>query len=239
MNVRTSIMLLVITMLTSGLSLIHPLLRSKIGRKSVRYLSTQDFTNVVEKVNPYKDYALVSYDKFHKIERFGNITVLRPLIINLNSQFQEPPLSSLKEKSHLYFHNKKWKTEILPLNGTWVISMIDRQKFNLGTLAGGQVGIFPEQEANWNFISEKLIKRIDKDSKSDTIDEEPLKILNCFAYTGGSTTACLIDDRVEVRTAFLMLRNYLISVLVGDTSRLKQIRNNYCSSECRFIVYER
>jgi len=40
------------------------------------------------------------------------------------------------------------------------------------------MGLFPEQAANWDFISEKIRKA-----------GQPLNVLNLFAYTGGATIA--------------------------------------------------
>ena len=42
----------------------------------------------------------------------------------------------------------------------------------------GHVGVFPEQAANWDWIAEQV-----------EASPEPLKVLNLFAYTGGSTLA--------------------------------------------------
>jgi len=40
----------------------------------------------------------------------------------------------------------------------------------------GHIGIFPEQQENWNWIS-------------DQISGDPIEVLNLFGYTGGSTLA--------------------------------------------------
>jgi 23S rRNA (cytosine1962-C5)-methyltransferase len=61
-------------------------------------------------------------------------------------------------------------------------------KAKLSLSAGGQVGVFPEQLKNWQWIDERL-SRIKK----------PTKILNLFAYTGMSTlVASAVGDNTEV-----------------------------------------
>jgi 23S rRNA (cytosine1962-C5)-methyltransferase len=65
------------------------------------------------------------------------------------------------------------------------------------------MGLFPEQAANWNWLAALLSpKPCDSTVSSQSFEgvrgnfsksfpENPLKILNLFAYTGGATVACL------------------------------------------------
>ena len=46
----------------------------------------------------------------------------------------------------------------------------------------GHVGLFPEQAENWDWIAEQV-------GRSPSHAAGPMKILNLFAYTGGSTLA--------------------------------------------------
>lgn len=52
--------------------------------------------------------------------------------------------------------------------------------FSLGLTPtpAGQIGLFPEQFANWQWIHDQVARH-----------ERPLRVLNLFAYTGGSTLA--------------------------------------------------
>jgi 23S rRNA (cytosine1962-C5)-methyltransferase len=52
----------------------------------------------------------------------------------------------------------------------------------LKALPSGQVGVFPEQRDNWQWIARQL-------SKAHAENRPPLRLLNLFAYTGGSTLA--------------------------------------------------
>lgn len=68
-------------------------------------------------------------------------------------------------------HN--WTSDILPAR--WNIHY-KHLTFILKPTSFKHVGVFPEQSVNWNWLT-------------DTINGKPLKILNLFAYTGGSSMA--------------------------------------------------
>lgn len=74
-----------------------------------------------------------------------------------------------------------------PWQIVWPLDLLARRgaaplKFELQLTPAGQVGIFPEQGMQWNWLVEQMDGRA-------AADGEPLKILNLFAYTGGSTLA--------------------------------------------------
>jgi len=70
---------------------------------------------------------------------------------------------------------KKWKKG-KDMTDSWNIS-VGSLMAELRFSPNGQVGIFPEQHDNWQWIADQVAKRTDK----------PLKILNLFGYTGMST----------------------------------------------------
>jgi 23S rRNA (cytosine1962-C5)-methyltransferase len=63
------------------------------------------------------------------------------------------------------------------------------------------LGIFPEQNINWSWIINVINTRLNRlnqsnstvnvDSNSTGINNNSVRILNGFAYTGGSTLACI------------------------------------------------
>ena len=59
--------------------------------------------------------------------------------------------------------------------------------FELKRAPAGHLGVFPEQAANWDWIADQFRKRGQSLSSKGTVPFSPLKILNLFAYTGGST----------------------------------------------------
>ena len=80
-------------------------------------------------------------------------------------------------KADIYFDKeKKWRGEV---PARWGVSF-PGIKFSLEQTSNGQVGVFPEQKDNWEWINSKL---------SIAATSEKLNVLNCFAHTGGSTLA--------------------------------------------------
>ncbi len=131
--------------------------------------------------NPWPDYELLDFGDGRKLERFGDCVLDRPC----------PAAESAKARPELWkaadarFEGPRaaegeWSPAVEQWSADeWVIK-VDELKFALGLapLPTGQVGVFPEQFKNWQWIS-KQIQRADA----------PLKILNLFAYSGGSTLA--------------------------------------------------
>lgn len=134
----------------------------------------------------FNNYELIDSGDFKKLERFGEYITIRPepQAIWSKSLSEE----AWKKQAHVKFvpvssSNGKWEfLKKMPEN--WELEYKHQQlhiKFNLALTKFKHVGIFPEQSVNWDFIFEKLqlIKQC---------VERP-KVLNLFAYTGGSSLA--------------------------------------------------
>jgi len=134
----------------------------------------------------FSEYELIDCGNFEKLERFGEYITIRPepqAVWNKNLTEED-----WKKKAHVKFvplssSNGKWEfLKKMPEN--WELEYKHKQlhiKFNLALTKFKHVGIFPEQSVNWDFIFEKLqvIKQ----------QVEKPKVLNLFAYTGGSSLA--------------------------------------------------
>ena len=132
----------------------------------------------------WKDYQLIDSGNFEKLERFGKYVTIRP----------EPQAvwdKSLSEKewnakATVKFESKSsssgtWK-KIKQMPDQWQIQYVHNKlqlKFRLGLTAFKHVGIFPEQAVNWEYIYSNVKK----------MKTPQPKILNLFAYTGGSSLA--------------------------------------------------
>ena len=128
----------------------------------------------------WKDYEILDMANGEKLERWGNITLIRP-----------DPQIIWKEKSFL----EKWKNAnakynrsntgggnwnfIKPLPKSWQIKYKDLT-FNIKPMGFKHTGIFPEQAVNWDWMMNKI-----RNSNRE------IKVLNLFAYTGGASVACL------------------------------------------------
>ncbi|MGO1243310.1 MAG: class I SAM-dependent methyltransferase [Sphingobacterium sp.] len=131
----------------------------------------------------WEDYELIDCGDFEKLERFGELVLIRP-----EPQAVWP--KALSESEWTKKHDIRFKGrsatsgEWLKKNGStkdrWHISYKNNDvaiKFRLGLTSFKHVGIFPEQAVNWDYISESV--RLFKTSTP--------KILNLFAYTGGAS----------------------------------------------------
>lgn len=129
----------------------------------------------------WKDYELIDASRGEKLERWGNVYLLRP----------DPQIvwdnGDLLEKYHsdiyaVYYRSNKGGGHWDNLKNTpssWKIKY-DDLTFNIKQMGFKHTGLFPEQAVNWDFMREKIKKSCRK-----------IKVLNLFAYTGGATVACL------------------------------------------------
>jgi 23S rRNA (cytosine1962-C5)-methyltransferase len=142
---------------------------------------------MIELLSPshWKDYELLDCGDFEKLERFGEVILIRP----------EPqavwakalPEADWANLHHIRFKGKsatsgEWVKKNDKSPDRWNIAYKNEDfaiKFRLGLTSFKHVGIFPEQAVNWDFIAQQ-VKRFK--------NPEP-KILNLFAYTGGASLA--------------------------------------------------
>ena len=123
----------------------------------------------------WSDYELIDAGNDKKLERWGNIITIRP---DRNAYFS-PVLSQKewKQKAHFEFIEEtsskgKWNTLKKNTLKEWQINY-KNCVFNLRLTQFKHLGIFPEQQTNWDFIKSNI--------KPDK------KFLNLFAYTGGAS----------------------------------------------------
>lgn len=129
----------------------------------------------------WKDYELIDASLGQKLERWGNVYLLRPdpQIVWDNGDLLE---KYHREISAVYYRSNKGGGHWENLRNTpssWIIKYNDLT-FNIKQMGFKHTGLFPEQAVNWDFMMEK-IKRSGR----------KIKVLNLFAYTGGASVACL------------------------------------------------
>lgn len=133
----------------------------------------------------WKDYELIDCGDFEKLERFGNLILIRP----------EPqavwgkglPESDWTKLHHIRFKGRsatsgEWIKKDQKTPDRWHINYKNGDitlQFRLALTSFKHLGIFPEQAVNWDYI----IKCI------DSFKTKQPKVLNLFAYTGGASLA--------------------------------------------------
>lgn len=132
------------------------------------------------KVNTeWKDFEVIATGGGEKLERWGNVKLLRP-----DPQVIWPAKYNLKNESGLNAHYLRESTggghweNLKKYPDEWQVGWRNL-KFRIKPMGFKHTGLFPEQAVNWAKMIE-LIKNANRE----------IKVLNLFAYTGGATVAC-------------------------------------------------
>lgn len=128
----------------------------------------------------WKDYELLDCSSGERLERWGNVTLIRP---DPQVIWKTPKKHPAWRRADAVYHRSSsgggnWEIKN-KIPSFWSIDYGDLS-FNVKTMGFKHTGIFPEQAVNWDYTA-KLIKNAGR----------PVKVLNLFSYTGGATVACL------------------------------------------------
>ena len=127
----------------------------------------------------WKDYELLDTSDGQRLERWKDITLIRP----------DPQVIWSTPKKHVgwrganatYLRSSSggghWEVR-RRMPDVWQVAYGDLL-FNIKPMGFKHTGLFPEQAVNWDWMR-KAIEGAGR----------PIKVLNLFAYTGGATLAC-------------------------------------------------
>lgn len=124
----------------------------------------------------WTDYALIDSGQGRKLEQYGEYRFIRPE----TQAIWRPADETLWGKSDAIFIPQRsesggyWKFTH-PIKKSWLMHY-KYLTFKAETTGGRHLGVFPEQAAHWDWITE-VIRAANK----------PVKILNLFGYTGLAT----------------------------------------------------
>ncbi|MHB8952527.1 MAG: class I SAM-dependent methyltransferase [Pirellulaceae bacterium] len=127
---------------------------------------------------PTDQYELLDFGQGRKLERFGEVVIDRPAPVVAGMAMSNPALWKSAD-ARFTRHDAAHGSWMLrgPLPTCWYIRH-GSCLLELRTSDSGAVGVFPEQAENWDWIEQQARGR-----------SEVLRVLNLFAYTGGSTLA--------------------------------------------------
>lgn len=135
----------------------------------------------------WQDYELIDSSSGERLERWGNITLIRPDPQVIWKTPKKNP--AWKKADARYSRSNKggghWDV-YKNFPEEWSISYKDL-KFKIKPMGFKHTGLFPEQAVNWDYLREVIRK-----AQADGRDE--IKVLNLFAYTGGATIAALSEN---------------------------------------------
>lgn len=121
-------------------------------------------------------YALIDFGGGEKLERFGVRTIRRETpSVDVGSACKTDWTCDAAFEKHYRSNAGQWEFDSSP-DDDWSIEH-DGKRFLLKQAPSGQVGVFPEQATNWDWIERQ------RDNLSG------LNAINLFAYTGGTTMA--------------------------------------------------
>lgn len=129
----------------------------------------------------WKDYELLDCSEGERLERWGDIILIRP---DPQAVWQTEKKNRLWYDAHARYVRSSsgggaWQY-YKKIPEVWQIGYLD-MKFNLKPMGFKHTGVFTEQACNWELVRD-IIK---KSGRSD------VKVLNLFAYTGAATVSAL------------------------------------------------
>ena len=154
-----------------------------------RKIHSEASTSKIEFVFSPQQYQLVDFGKGRKLEQFGQFLLDRPCPaaesasqaddsrwLTADARFQRGSSNEgqwdIRSKSLRDLEEDRWEIQH------------DTARFGLRMTPFGHIGVFPEQAPNWDWIVKQVSHAIRRSEPN-----EPVRVLNLFAYTGGSTMA--------------------------------------------------
>jgi 23S rRNA (cytosine1962-C5)-methyltransferase len=170
-------------------------------------------------------YKLIDSGDSKKIEQFGNLKIIRPspfAVWQTDSKYKND-----WDGANITFERKtdkegNWLAKNLTDIKPFVIEH-NNIKFELRFTSFGHLGIFPEQINEWIWIKDQITRL------KSLNNQTPIKILNLFAYTGGSTFATInagADEVVHVDS----------SKTVIEWAKVNSGLNNLTLKKIRYIL---
>lgn len=127
----------------------------------------------------WRDYELLDASDGEKLERWGDILLVRP---DPQIIWKTPRLHPAWKQAHACYRRSntgggRWELR-RKMPDQWRVSYRSLN-FQVKTMGFKHTGLFPEQAVNWDYLSERIRSA-----------GRPVRVLNLFAYTGGATVAC-------------------------------------------------
>lgn len=127
------------------------------------------------------DYELIDCSDGERLERWGDIILIRP---DPQAIWNTPRVNPLWKSAHARYNRSNsgggsWQY-YKSIPEVWQIGYRDIC-FNLKPMGFKHTGVFPEQACNWDLVADLI-------AESGRTD---IKVLNLFAYTGAATVSAL------------------------------------------------
>lgn len=128
----------------------------------------------------WTDYELIDCSGGEKLERWGDIVLIRPDPQIIWNTPKKNPLWRNADARYIRSSSGGGRWEVYKkIPERWTVSY-GETVFNIKTMGFKHTGLFPEQAVNWEKVAD-VIKSQNRE----------VKVLNLFAYTGGATVSAL------------------------------------------------
>jgi 23S rRNA (cytosine1962-C5)-methyltransferase len=143
----------------------------------------------------WPDYELIDFGEGRKLERFGGWVLDRPAPSAVGLKKAKP--HRWKEATATFIGQRAAAGHWQPAPERWTMRSEQLKlplesdadfELLLEPLPSGQLGVFPEQYPCWDWIV-RILRLRNQAATSPDLARSGLKVLNLFAYTGGSTLA--------------------------------------------------
>lgn len=134
----------------------------------------------MREVTEFNDFELIDADNGERLERWGNIILIRPdpqVIWSLGKS--DNRWNSANAVYHRSNSGGGYWEKLKPVPDVWSVDY-KGLTFRLKPMGFKHTGLFPEQAVNWSLAMELITKA-----------NREINVLNLFSYTGAATLACL------------------------------------------------
>jgi 23S rRNA (cytosine1962-C5)-methyltransferase len=156
---------------------------------------------MIEVPKNWQNFELIDFGDGEKLERWGEYIVRRP---DQNALVTKTLPNNIWSSNDLEFQRiskeeGKWLFKNHAINEHWLIQYQTEDNkssfslnFKIKPTKYKHLGLFPEQSVNWEWIA----KTIQNALRNDPVRQ--VRVLNLFAYTGGSSLAASLAGAMEV-----------------------------------------
>lgn len=150
---------------------------------------SQGFTSLIQLLPTSSDYQLLDFGLGRKLEQLGQVIVDRPCP-GANGPKANPTtwarsqLVYREEQGGKWEYQASWPSVLREMTDGWEC-YCERIRLGIRPTPAGQLGVFPEHWAHWDWLREVL--RLDKFEANVGLVKP--KVLSLFAYTGATTLA--------------------------------------------------
>ena len=139
------------------------------------------------KADKWKDYSCIDAGNGEKLEQWKGIVLRRP---DPQAIWSVENRTSWKKADAVYHRSKtgggSWEYR-KKLPESWTVDYRNLT-FKVSPTGFKHTGLFPEQASNWDWMMDLI----------QSHQDENIRVLNLFAYTGGATMACAAAGAAEV-----------------------------------------